>query len=157
MNASATKISGVLVLIAVVAIVFGVSYALNFVESTVKPRYAVEWASLFIVEHMESSNGQWPQGWEDLRDEFQRREEGHYAWTFEELQTLVEVRWDLQLPRDRGVFSNETFRAISIPADNAFADGLEADLVRWNRELRDYALSGELSQWQRDNIVTPRD
>jgi hypothetical protein len=93
----------------------------------------------------------------DLRDDFKRRGEGHYAWTFEELQTLVEVRWDIRLPRDRDVFSDETFRAISLPAENAFARGLESDLVQWNRELRDYVSSGRLSQWQRDNVVTARD
>ena len=65
-----------------------------------KPRYGIEWTSIFIVEHMENSEGQWPRGWEDLRDEFQHHGEGHYAWTFEELQPLVEVRWDIQLPRD---------------------------------------------------------
>lgn len=100
MKVTAGRIIGLTALLVVGGIAYGVTYAMNFLDSTVKPRYGIEWTSIFIVEHMESSDGQWPRGWEDLRDEFQHRGEGHYAWTFEELQPLVEVRWDIQLPRD---------------------------------------------------------
>lgn len=125
-------------------------WGIAFVESTVRPRYAVEWTSLFLVEHLEENEGRWPSGWDDLRDD--SRDSGAYASGFDELQTLVDVRWDVELPRDRELFADERFRVVQLPKSNRFKGHLESDVSEWNRMVRDYVFLGERSQWLRDNL-----
>lgn len=56
--------------------------------------YASDWTAVFIIEHIRTS-GEWPTRWDDLHDEYARiAVPEHYAWTFEELQTLINVNWD---------------------------------------------------------------
>jgi len=56
--------------------------------------YASDWTAIFIIDHLRTS-GKWPTGWHDLRDEYDRLAvPRHYAWTFDELQTLIVVNWD---------------------------------------------------------------
>ena len=69
-------------------------YVLN--ELMVSPReaYASDWTAAFIIEHIRTSDV-WPSKWEDLKDEYDRlAAPEHYAWTFQELQTLVSINWD---------------------------------------------------------------
>ena len=62
-----------------------------------KDAYASDWTSIFVIDHIRTS-GEWPTGWEDLRDEFDRLADlNHYAWTFDELQELVWFDWDAVL------------------------------------------------------------
>lgn len=56
--------------------------------------YASDWTSIFVIEHLRTS-GDWPRGWGDLHDEYDRlAPASHYAWTFDELQTRVWFDWD---------------------------------------------------------------
>jgi hypothetical protein len=58
--------------------------------------YASDWTSIFVIDHLRTS-GDWPKGWDDLRDEYDRlAPASHYAWTFEELQTLVWFDWNAE-------------------------------------------------------------
>lgn len=124
------------------SLAYAIWYGLKFVESTVGPRYAIEWTSVFILEHLDENNHQWPRDWEDLRDEFESRGSG-YAWSFQELQTLVVVRWDIQLPEDRQRFTDDSFRVIELPDSNSFRRVLEIDLEKSNRSVRNYVVDGQ--------------
>ena len=67
------------------------------VASLPREAYASDWTSVFIIEHLRRTD-RWPTGWEDLRDEYDElARPTHYAWTFEELQSLIDVRWDATL------------------------------------------------------------
>ncbi|MFK7820215.1 MAG: hypothetical protein AB8G99_15950 [Planctomycetaceae bacterium] len=142
-----------LLLFASVAAVLGYCawWGLSFLEGTVKPRYAVEWTTLFIVEHLEENNGRWPISWSDLRDDFDSREVSSYASDFDELQTLVEVRWDIQLPKDRELFDDESIQIVRIPESNQFKSSLEPSVIQWNRELRGYVI-GKPSNWLQSEL-----
>ena len=112
---------------------------IEFVEATVRPRYAVQWTSSFIIEHLKNSDNQWPTEWEDLRDEFDTMAEpSHYAWSFDELQTLVDVRWDITLPDDMDAFDDATKTFVSIKRDNKYAHVLKEDVRVANQQIRDY-------------------
>ncbi|QEG40187.1 hypothetical protein [Roseimaritima ulvae] len=59
--------------------------------------YASDWASIFIIDHIRTS-GEWPKGWHDLRDEYDRLADAdHYAWTFDEFQDRVWINWSARL------------------------------------------------------------
>lgn len=56
--------------------------------------YAVDWTCEFVIRHLRSNGNTWPSDWSDLEDEFES-EAGHGdQFTFEELQELVNIRWD---------------------------------------------------------------
>lgn len=58
--------------------------------------YASDWTAIFVIDHLRTSDGAWPKDWSDLKDEFDRMAEpNHYAWTFEELQQRVDIRFDV--------------------------------------------------------------
>ena len=61
--------------------------------------YASDWMSTFVIDHLRTS-GDWPEDWDDLRDEYDRlAPASHYAWTFDELQTRVWFDWNA-VPED---------------------------------------------------------
>ena len=71
--------------------------------------YASDWTAVFIIDHLRTS-GTWPTGWHDLRDEYDRLAvPQHYAWTFDELQTLIDVNWDSSV---------DAIRESDVPLDN---------------------------------------
>lgn len=83
----------------VVAIFAGVGYAIYCgyqVATVVVPNaYANDWASEFVVEHLKSTDNEWPHGWDDLRDEYDRlAKPSHYPWSWEELQERIVIDWD---------------------------------------------------------------
>ncbi len=94
------------VLITVVALTtcaiaaFGIAKALSFVKQVLpNPReaYASDWTAIFIIDHIRTS-GEWPTGWHDLRDEYDRLAvPEHYAWTFEQLQSFIIVDWEVTI------------------------------------------------------------
>ena len=89
----------VVIIFAGIAIVAGACYGIysaHHVATVVVPNaYAVDWASEFVVEHLKSTENQWPQGWDDLRDEYDRlAEPDHYPWSWSELQNRVTIDWD---------------------------------------------------------------
>lgn len=62
--------------------------------SSFSDAYATDWTSIFVIDHLRTSH-QWPEAWEDLRDEYDRlAPASHYAWTFDELQTRVWFDWN---------------------------------------------------------------
>ncbi len=80
--------------------VFGIVKALSFAKDVIglpREAYASDWTGVFIIEHIRTT-GQWPTGWHDLQDEFDRLAvPEHYAWTFEELQSIIQVDWDVSV------------------------------------------------------------
>ena len=99
--------------------------------------YAADWMSIFVIEHLKESGGEWPQGWHDLRDEYERLEDpSHYAWTFEELQERVVFRFDVTSDEVRNaepmmrVFELSSGRQVSYDGDP-------------NERIRDFLLSGD--------------
>jgi hypothetical protein len=56
--------------------------------------YASDWTAIFVIEHLKSTDGEWPRSWDDLRDEYDTMAEpSHYAWSFTELQERVVFDW----------------------------------------------------------------
>ncbi|OYP31657.1 hypothetical protein CGZ80_20825 [Rhodopirellula sp. MGV] len=71
--------------------------------------YASDWTAIFIIEHIRTS-GDWPTGWRDLHDEYDRLAvPQHYAWTFDELQTLINVNWNSSI---------DAIRKSDVPLEN---------------------------------------
>lgn len=63
--------------------------------------YASDWTAVFIIDHIRTT-GSWPTGWQDLRDEYDRLAvPDFYAWTFDELQTIINVDWNLTVEEIR--------------------------------------------------------
>ena len=77
-----------------------IAKAVSFAKQVISiPReaYASDWTAAFIIEHIRTTGG-WPIGWDDLRDEYDRLAvPEHYPWTFEELQSLINVDWDVSI------------------------------------------------------------
>lgn len=89
----------IVVFSAVLAILGGIAYTAycaHRVATVVVPNaYATDWASEFVVEHLKSTDNQWPCGWHDLRDEYERlAKPNHYPWRWEELQERITIDWD---------------------------------------------------------------
>ena len=80
--------------------VLGIAKAFSFVRQVIgipREAYASDWTAVFIIDHIRTS-GEWPTGWHDLRDEYDRLAiPEHYAWTFEELQALIDVDWTVSI------------------------------------------------------------
>ena len=87
-----------LIVSAICAIIFAVIAVsfrtVNAVLTNLQEAYAVDWTSEFVIRHLGSTGNTWPTDWSDLEDEFES-EAGHAdQFTFEELQELVNIRWD---------------------------------------------------------------
>ena len=52
---------------------FFVYSVVDTVTVVVPNAYALEWASVFVIEHMEANENRWPTSWADLKDEFDRQ------------------------------------------------------------------------------------
>jgi len=65
------------------------------VNSGIRGSYAVWWVADMCIEHMKANDGDWPQSWDDLRDDYQTCvARSGQPWTFDELSSRVEVDWD---------------------------------------------------------------
>lgn len=63
--------------------------------------YASDWTAIFVIDHIRTT-GSWPEGWDDLRDEYERlADASHYAWTFDQLQERVWFKWDTNIAEVR--------------------------------------------------------
>ena len=92
------KIAASVIGLLVAAILFqlGAFTLQNIREAMSVPRqaYASDWTATFIIEHIRVT-GEWPNGWDDLRDEYDRLAvPEHYAWSFDELTKLIDVEWN---------------------------------------------------------------
>ncbi|TWU44693.1 hypothetical protein Poly51_59620 [Rubripirellula tenax] len=107
--------------------------------------YASDWTAVFIIDHLRTS-GTWPTGWHDLRDEYDRLAvPQHYAWTFDELQTLIDVNWDSSI---------DAIRESDVPLDNVqLTSGRQ---VSYNGDpdmlIHDYVHTGNDPHQIRDRI-----
>lgn len=56
--------------------------------------YAVWWVADVVIEHMETHDGAWPKGRNDLRESYASlTKKRHHPGTFEELESRVDVDW----------------------------------------------------------------
>jgi hypothetical protein len=78
---------------------FFVHSVVNTVTVVVPNAYAIEWAAVFIIEHMEANQNRWPRSWADLKDEYdQQVASGHPpAPTWQELQSRVQIDWNVDV------------------------------------------------------------
>jgi hypothetical protein len=77
-----------------VALLLGGGYWLFRLKESIHNSYAVWWVADMVVEHLQANSGKWPEGWEDLRDDYQTcvKRSGQ-PWTFEELSQRVIIDW----------------------------------------------------------------
>jgi len=109
--------------------------------------YASDWTSIFVIDHLRTS-GDWPKGWDDLRDEYDRlAPASHYAWTFDELQTRVWFDWDADPDEVRNAEPpQEIFRLTS--GRRVSFNGEPSKLIR------EYLRTGE-DPWRVDPPIGP--
>lgn len=139
-----------IVTLAVVAILsIPCIYVVNLFRSLASfpDAYASDWTSTFVIDHLRTS-GDWPSGWDDLRDEYDRlAPASHYAWTFDELQTRVWFDWNADPDAVRTadppqkVFRLTSGRRVSFNGDP-------------NKLIRDYLRTGE-DPWRVDPPIGP--
>ncbi|WP_166828413.1 hypothetical protein [Thalassoroseus pseudoceratinae] len=128
------------------ALILAAGYYLHRLDQGVRNSYAVWWVANMVVEHMKSNNNQWPQGWEDLRDDYQICiERSGQSWSFAELSTRTEVNWQVdpvQLLAQSKDAETARFRVITL------ADGTDS---HWrsrepNQIVLDYLRSNRSEQ-----------
>lgn len=87
-----------LLLVDVVLALLGSAGAVYFACRAITAKhdaYAVEWVSGMVIEYMETHDGAWPRGWEDLRTPFETLAKGSSGpWTLENLRARVDVDWE---------------------------------------------------------------
>jgi hypothetical protein len=85
--------------VVVLALIAGVTYGIVLLRCYLDvpvDAYASDWTAIFVIEHLKSTDKQWPANWEELRDEFDRMAKpSHYAWSFAQLQQRVDLRFDV--------------------------------------------------------------
>ena len=87
-------------IVAAVAVVAAMCYFANHVNQTMRNAYAVWWVAGMVVDHMIANDGQWPENWEDLRDDYQSCvQRSGQPWPLDELMHRVRVDWDVD-PRE---------------------------------------------------------
>jgi hypothetical protein len=82
----------------IAAVVLGIPFAgwmaYQHITEVVHDSYAVWWVAGMVIEHVDANAGQWPQSWEELRDDYQTCVERlGEPWSFEELRSRVCVDW----------------------------------------------------------------
>ena len=76
----------------------------HYVNTTVPNAYAAEWVGGMVVDYLRQHEDHWPQSWEELRPIYDQ----HVAkvgqpWTFDQLKSRVDVRWDTDVKQVRGL------------------------------------------------------
>jgi hypothetical protein len=89
------RLRTLILIVAVLSVVLAIVYYANNVNQTIRNSYAVWWVGDMVVEHMRANDGQWPQNWDDLRDDYQTcvKRSGQ-PWQFDELKRRVKIKWD---------------------------------------------------------------
>ena len=96
--------------------------------------YASDWMAVFVIEHLKSTDGQWPRSWEDLRDEYDTMAEpSHYAWTFAELQDRVVFDWNANV--DQVAIADPPLDVFQLTSGQEVSFGGNPDVL-----IRDYLL-----------------
>ena len=89
------RIRTLLIATAIVAVVaFGVSMV-NRIDNTIRNAYALWWVGDMVVEHLDANNDEWPQGWDELLDDYDTcaAKAGAAPWKFAELKRRVRIDW----------------------------------------------------------------
>jgi hypothetical protein len=109
----------------------------HYATVTVPDAYAVEWVAGMVIRYMESHEGAWPSGWDDLRGPYDQvvREAGGRPWTFEELRRRVAVDWTADpasLVRAEPVADSPPFRVIWLrDGKSVYWSGKEPNRLIW--------------------------
>jgi hypothetical protein len=112
---------------------FAVCYGLT---QTIHNAYAVWWVAGMVCIYMDTHDGRWPKGWEDLRAPYESATLRSGApWTFEELRNWVEVDWNADpaaLRASEPLGDNPPFRVIWL-RDGATShwEGREPNRIIW--------------------------
>jgi len=90
------KIIAAALLIFLIGVIGYVIHRVNHVVTVTVPNaYAMEWVSGMVIGHMEANQGQWPRGWDELRDDYEAAvEQSGGPWSFEDLRSRSSVDWD---------------------------------------------------------------
>jgi hypothetical protein len=88
------RIVPILLIVGVAAGVgFGI-WMVGHMSAVIRNSYAVWWVADMVVEHMKANGDEWPNGWDDLHDDYQTCvNRAGQPWTFEELSNRVRVDW----------------------------------------------------------------
>jgi hypothetical protein len=94
----------------------GALYLARRTANAIGDAYAGWWVADMVIEHMETHDGAWPRGWDDLREPYETcvRRSGQ-PWTFEQLRSRVDVDWGadpVQLAASLGDGPGPPFRVI---------------------------------------------
>lgn len=85
----------IVLLLLIASVIAAVASCTRKTQQAVRNSYAVWWVADMVVEHLDANAGEWPKGWGDLKDDYQLLVgTSEPAWSFEELQSRVEVKWD---------------------------------------------------------------
>lgn len=84
-----------LISLAIIAGVVFAAVAIYRVSELPVDAYASDWTATFIIEHLKTSDNQWPTSWADLRDEYDRLPDCYRSWSFTHFQERVQIRFDL--------------------------------------------------------------
>ena len=85
------------IIIVIVAVLLAASIFVAYsVNRTIRTSYAVWWVADMVIVHLETNDGKWPTGWDELRDDYDICvTRSGQPWTFEELQKRVHVDFDV--------------------------------------------------------------
>lgn len=114
---------------AVVSTAFRTVYA---VLSQIDDSYAADWTAEFLINHLRSPGSTWPSSWSELEDEFNSNPSNGYPFSFEELQDLVNVQWDVNTVAIAN--SDPPFKVITL----ARPSGNDSVCIEPNSRIRDY-------------------
>ncbi len=114
------------------AVISTASRTVNAVLSQMDDSYAADWTAEFLINHLRSPGNTWPSGWSELKDEFDANPSNGYPFTFDELQDLVNVQWDV----DTATIANSDppLKVITL----ARPSGNELVCIEPNTRIRDY-------------------
>jgi hypothetical protein len=89
--------------VGLVAVAAYCAYSVHrYVTETVPNAYAAEWVGGIVVDHLRQNGDRWPRSWDDLRPVYeQHASQSGQPWSFEELQSRVVIRWDVDVERLR--------------------------------------------------------
>jgi len=78
------------------ALVVITGYSVYSVNQNIRNSYAVWWVADMVIEHLRANDNQWPDSWEDLRDDYRTCvDRSGQAWQFEELRSRVSVDFNV--------------------------------------------------------------
>jgi len=120
------------------AVGFVACFVYHDVTVVVPNAYAAEWSSHFVMEHLKSNNNQWPTGWNELKDDYDKAvKSGHRpATTWPELQERIAIDWhaDPEIIAENDGTIDPPFRVIWLTdGSNHHWQGFEP-----NRRIFDY-------------------